>query len=288
MIGERLAQILCVALTGLLVQECSTFKFLTDLINMETTVMVKCLLEDQFYHSESRSCQTPFTQALCAPGEWLMVDTENIGTVTCQLRPERFNDCEAGFEPSGETECQQKEDSMFKPCEDGVIIPGHFIVNTRPCPDGFTCQERNAQYWAAKRVFELVAKEKLEEEQRFLDNLDCDTEKNLICLPAEQPGSEPLISSKNLVKTFQRLSTDCKSNPCPSEKWPWLDSDGFYNCLPASESVRSCHYVPVEKNGELHCQVLGLHSILGYLKTSKCNRQRVYRRGRCRPKFFGK
>merc|ERR1712176_227764 len=138
---------------------------------METTVMVKCLLEDQFYHLGSRSCQTPFTRALCTQGEWLMFDTENIGTVTCQPRPERFNDCEVGFSPTGDPECQQKEDSMFKPCKDGVMIPENFILNTRPCPNGFRCQQRNAQYWAAKRVFKLVAREKLESEHRFLENL---------------------------------------------------------------------------------------------------------------------
>ena len=249
--------------------------------------MVKCLLEDQFYHLGSRSCQTPFTQALCSRGEWLMVNTENIGTVTCQPWPERFNDCEVGFGPTGETQCQQKEDFMFKPCKDGVMIPDHFILNTRPCPNGFRCQERNAQYWAAKRVFKLVAREKLESEYRFLENLVCDAENNLICLPEPQ-SSDPLISSENLVKTFQRLSTDCRSNPCPRDKWPWLDKEGVYKCLPASESVQSCQYAPVVRNGELHCQVLGLNSVLGHLKTSKCSRQRVYRRGRCRPKFFGK
>ena len=52
MMSQRLVQILCVAA---LVHNGSPFKFVTDLISMETSVMVRCLLEDQFYHPESRS-----------------------------------------------------------------------------------------------------------------------------------------------------------------------------------------------------------------------------------------
>ena len=64
MMSQKLVQILSVAA---LVQNGSAFNFPTDLISMETSVMVKCLLEDQFYHLESRSCQTPFTPGPCAP-----------------------------------------------------------------------------------------------------------------------------------------------------------------------------------------------------------------------------
>ena len=248
--------------------------------------MVRCLLEDQFYHPESRSCQTPFTQGHCAPGEWLMVSEENIGMVNCQMIPERFNDCQVLLGPSGEPECKQEEDSMFKPCKDGVIIPDNFIENTRPCPNGFRCQERNAQYWAAKRVFKVLPIEDLEQEKLFLEDLVCDVENKLICLP-EINNSEPLISSDNIVKTFQRPVTNCKLNPCPGDKWPWLDKDGVYKCLTASEFVQNCQHAPVERDGVLQCNVLGLNSILGYLKTSKCRRNRVFIRGRCRPKFFG-
>ena len=175
---------------------------------------------------------------------------------------------------------------MFKPCENGVMLPDNFIENTRLCPNGFRCQERNAQYWAAKRVFKVVPSEELEQEKLFLEDLVCDVESKLICLP-EQNDADPLISSDNIVKTFQRPATQCKLNPCLGDKWPWLDRDGVYKCLPASESVHNCQHSPDEKDGVLQCNVLGLNSILGYLKTSKCHRNRVFIRGRCRPRFFG-
>ena len=270
-------------------QQCSTFKFVTDLVKMETTVMLKCLLADQFYHLKSRSCHTPLTKGPCRPGEWLVLDHENTDMVTCETRPEAFSDCIAVFSPSGGPECQEdseEEANMFKPCEDGVMVPENFMENTRPCPDGFRCQERNPQYWEAKRAFKLVDKEEVELELHFLEGLVCDAETKRICLPVEEK-SEPLISPKNIIKTFQRPQAICKVNPCPIETWPWLDEEGVYRCLPASKSVQNCQYKLEMINGELDCPITGLYSFLGTIKESRCRRARVFSHGRCRPKFFG-
>ena len=270
-------------------QHCSTFKLVTDIMKMETTEMMKCLLADQFYHLESRSCHTPLTRGPCRPGEWLVLDQENTDMVTCETRPEAFSDCNAVFTPSGSPMCREdseEKDDMFKPCENGVMVPDNFMENTRPCPDGFWCQNRNPQYWAAKRKFKLEKREQVEIKLHFLEGLVCDAETKRICLPVEE-NSEPLISSKNIIKTFKRPQAICKLNPCPIETWPWLDEEGVYRCLPASKSVQNCQNKPQELNGELHCHILGLNSLLGHIKTSRCHRSRVFSLGRCRPKFFG-
>ena len=218
-----------------------------------------------------------------------MLDQENTDIVTCETRPESFSDCNAVFSSSGGPMCQEdteEKDDMFKPCENGVMVPDNFMENTRPCPDGFRCQKRNPQYWAAKRGFKLMDREQVEIKLHFLEGLVCDAETKRICLPVEE-NSEPLISSKNIIKTFKRPQAICKLNPCPIETWPWLDEEGVYRCLPASKSVQNCQNKPQELNGELHCHILGLNSLLGHIKTSMCRRGRVFSLGRCRPKFFG-
>ena len=144
------------------------------------------------------------------------------------------------------------EAELFLPCEAGVRVPHNFIEDTRPCPEGFRCRARNSRYMSTIN--------KLKTRKTDLESI---------------------------VKSYQRPRALCKRNPCPSGKWPWLDKDGFYRCLPASESVKECKAKIRKIDGKLHCKYLGTLSLLGYIPTWKCRRNQIYINGRCRFRFFG-
>ena len=126
---------------------------------------------------------------------------------------------------------------------------------------------------------------KKELETEFVQGLVCDAKSRRICLPED--NNQPLISAENIVKSYQRPRALCKRNPCPRRKWPWLDKDGFFRCLPASKSVENCMAKIREIDGKLSCEYLSTLSLLGYIRTWKCRRNQIYSHGRCRFKFFG-
>ena len=259
------------------------FKFPSQLREIEKMVTVQCLLKGEFYHRKSRRCQRPFTTGPCEAGEWLEVSGGHPGIVFCQPRPARLSSCpQVGLGPRGEAECaSDSEAGLFLPCEAGVRVrvPHNFMEDTRPCPEGFRCQSRNSLDMTNVKT----RKQNLVTE--FIQGLVCDAKSTRLCLPEDK--YEPLISAKNIVKSYQRPRALCKRNPCPSGKWPWLDKDGFFRCLPASKSVENCMAKIRETDGKLNCEYLSTLSLLGYIPTWKCRRNQVYRHGRCRSRFFG-
>ena len=265
------------------------FKFPSSLQEMEKQETVRCLLSGQFYHRESRQCQPPFSRGPCEAGEWLGLGSGNPGAVSCEPRPERLARCRVGLGPCGEAECQpdsEAEAGLFLPCEAGagVRVPHNFMEDTMPCAAGFRCQARNALYMATLKEFE-AKKQVGELEIEFLQGLVCDVKSKRICLPED--NYETLISAENIIKSFQRPRALCKINPCQSGKWPWLDKDGFFRCLPASKSLDKCPSRIREKDGRIFCDYLTTKSIIGYIPIRRCRRHQIFSHGRCRPRFFG-
>lgn len=260
------------------------FKFPSEFRELEKRVTVECLLRGEFYHRESRRCQTPLVTGPCEAGEWLEVSNTHPGTVFCQKRPARLTSCpRPGLGPHGEPECASDfEAELFLPCEAGVRVPHNFIEDTRPCSEGFRCRARNSRYMS---TINKLKTRKQDLETEFVQGLVCDAKSRRFCLPEDNKW--PLISAENIVKSYQRPRALCKRNPCPSGKWPWLDKDGFFRCLPASKTVEKCMAKIREIDGKLNCEYLSPLSLLGYIPTWKCRRNQIYSHGRCRFKFFG-
>ena len=267
------------------------FKYPSQIQELEKRVTVQCLLRGEFYHRKSRRCQSPFVTGPCEAGEWLEISQTHPGTVLCQPWPERLSRClQVGLGPRGEAECASDfEAELFLPCEAGagIRVPHNFMEDTRPCSEGFRCQARNPLYMSAIKMRQRRQDKtrKQEFETEFLRGLVCDAKSMRLCLPED--NREPLISAENIVNSYQRPRALCKRNPCPSGKWPWLDKDGFFRCLPASKSVEKCMAKIRENNGNLQCEYLSPLSLLGYIPTSLCRRNQIYRFGKCRSRFFG-
>jgi len=171
------------------------------------------------------------------------------GIVTCQKRPEKFKDCQVVFGPGGDLICDL-ERPLLEFCDiprNILRLPENFKRDTIPCPNGFSC----------KPVWKSLKNLK----HNFMTDLICGETKNSMCLP---DNGETLISLHNLLRSFELPKTACRRNPCPGGMTPTIE-DGYYRC--------------VKNVAEL--------SILGFIPTHPCRRNRVYRMGRCRPRFFG-
>lgn len=214
----------------------------------ESTVK-KCLLIGTFYHPETRKCQIPFEEENCPMGQWLSVLPGEPGIVKCQKRPERFKDCQVVLGPGGELSCEN-EQPLLGYCDinrDIVRLPENFQRDTAPCPNDFSCRPA----WNSLKNIK----------HQFISDLVCGEAKNSICLP---DNGKTLTSLYNLLRSFELPKTACRRNPCPRGMAPTIE-DGYYRC--------------VDNIVEL--------SILGYIPTHHCRRNRVYRLGRCRSRFFG-
>ena len=103
-------------------------------------------------------------------------------------------------------------------------------------------------------------------------------------------GSDPLSSLSTILWLSYFISPLkspwCQGNPCPPGMWPWQTEDGYQRCLLASEDeVDECAGQIVEMEGKLQCNIF--EQRFTNLGRKKCQRGRLFRRGRCVPRFLG-
>ena len=191
--------------------------------------------------------------------------TDQPGVVSCQLKPEKFSNCEAVLGPGGRVHCVRNND-LFQPCPGGVYVPDNFREDTKPCPYMFQCQPRNDLYFASiKSGTSLISYELI---INHLDTLICDYENKLICLP--ENNNDSLITADNIIQSFQRPEFQCLPNPCQKGNWPLLDDSGYFRCKSSEENI-----------------LVPFSFLLTGANSLKCRRRQVYVYGRCRPRFFG-
>ena len=112
------------------------------------------------------------------------------------------------------------------------------------------------------------------------------TESGMACVP--NTGS--LADNSKLLDSFKLSEMTCQDNPCPRGKWPWVSAaDGFQRCLEerSVEEIQNCpqNYFVVEALGKLECQEI--NPIYSNIAGEKCPKRKVFRNGRCQPRFFG-
>ena len=165
----------------------------------------------------------------------------------------------------------EHEQPMLEFCDierNVVRLPENFQRDTVPCPNGFSCRP----VWNSFK----------NSQHQFVSDLICGGGEatNSLCLPDNRKS---LTSFYNLLRSFEFPKTACRRNPCPGGMAPTIE-DGYYRSRLALQfqclSIKSLYlFRCVDHVAEL--------SILGYIPTHLCRRNRVYRLGRCRSKFFG-
>ena len=150
-----------------------------------------------------------------------------------------------------------------------VRLPENFQRDTVPCPNGFSCRPAWNSFKNSKH--------------QFVSDLKCGEAKNSLCLPDNRKS---LTSFYNLLRSFELPRTACRRNPCPGGMAPTIE-DGYYRSGLALQcqcaSVHIHIFISISRCVNFVVEL----SILGYIPTHRCRRNRVYRLGRCRSKFFG-
>ena len=136
------------------------------------------------------------------------------GKVKCQDRPEKFKDCQVVFGPGGELICENEQPQpYFDMCDSKgnmIRFPENFKRDTKPCPNGFSCQNRSRKLQNSRA--------------QYVTDLICEENQDKLCLP----DNGKLPSLTNLLKSFEMPKTVCSSNPCPQLTTPKIDEDGYY------------------------------------------------------------
>ena len=255
-----------------------------------------CLLKYQFYHAASERCFDPFDSSPCGPNQWL-APTAIPGDVTCQPIPSEISpECNSlTILENGDIQCQDKilrlnQDYRKSNCQEGQIrLPENFIENTTPCPEMFICRKDYQSHYSfiKTKYFDQGQQELGKQMRQFWGTMLCsgnvrDKSSKMVCVPTK--GS--LDDNKMMIQSFKPPKSSCQVNPCPRGTWPWQSEDGYQRCLLASEEeVNDCFGQIVETEGKLQCQIFQEH--FTNLARNKCPRGRIYRRGRCIPRFFG-
>ena len=252
-----------------------------------------CLLKYQFYHVASEECFDLFAPDPCGPNQWL-APSAIPGDVTCQPIPSDISpECNSlTILENGDIQCQDmiprlNQDYRQSSCQAGqIMLPENFIENTILCPEMFICRKDYKSHFSfIKKHFD---QEELGKQMRqFWGTMLCsgnesDTSSKMFCVPTE--GS--LDDNKMMIQSFKPPKSSCQVNPCPPGLWPWQSEDGYQRCLLASEEeVNGCFGQILEMEGKLQCQAF--HEHFTDLATNKCRRGRIFRRGKCVPRFFG-
>lgn len=297
----------------------------------------RCLLSYTFYWPGggpgAGSCYPALQPGPCGRGSWLVPVGGRPGVAECRPRPRHTLACH--LEPvlvrdpaTGElaAECGEvagrQHEQLFTPahCEaaDQLLVPRNFAADTLPCPDTFVC---SADYAAATARLRVAGNPLLGEETAWSRELVCSTEPRMVCVPPG-PGQRSLFDEDMLYASLQPATAECRTNPCPAGRWPWLAEDGHYRCLASAEDSSSCYdscvltaaelasclrrcllastqqlrrcpgSLVTTDTGALDCQ-LYTPEISGAGAEAACPhpRRQVYRctgeRCSCRPRFFG-
>ena len=272
----------------------------------KTDERILCLLKYQFYHRPSDKCYELFDESPCGSDQWL-TPTSIPGDVECQPIPpdispdcnslailengniqcnDLFPDCETlTILDDGDIQCH--EVYRTSSCQEGqILLPENFIENTKPCPDQFKCSgDYKSAYSFIKEHFHQG---KLRNNvKQFWSSQLCNgtKEKKMACIPTE--GSLALDQNKMMVQSFKPPKYSCQVNPCPLGKWPWLSEDGYQRCLEGSaEDINGCWGQIEEVGGSIECQTYESH-FSGDNANEKCPKRKIFRGGRCVPRFFG-
>jgi len=259
----------------------------------------KCLIANSFYHKRDDRCEEPFQQGPCKDGYWMMLDTLTSGQVTCQRRPERFIDCkEVILGPGGQPQCATdlENETLFSSCGggSGVIIPENFVENTMSCPHEFKCQEKESgapstkSYWASLSLLKVDQdQEAVKSGKAYLKSMVCNFETKSICVPVKNRNA--LLANENIIKSFQRPKTSCQRNPCSVGKWPWIDNEGYLQCVPIREgtNITNCPLGIEENSGELTCSLFTVRSIFDTARFRSCRKGMRFVFGKCRKRNRG-
>ena len=255
-----------------------------------------CLLKYQFYHRPSDKCYELFDESPCGSDQWL-TPTSIPGDVECQpIPPDISPDCNSlAILENGDIQCHdriQKLNQEFRTssCQTGqILLPENFIENTKPCPDQFRCSaDYSSVYSFINDHFNQGQEDLGKKKRHFWISLICSGRKEdksgMACIPTEV--SLALDQNKMMVQSFKPPKSSCQVNPCSSGKWPWLSEDGYLRCLEGSaEDINGCLGHVEEMKESIKCQSYESH--VTNIGGNKCPRGKIFRRGRCVPRFFG-
>jgi len=272
------------------IQSAHIFK---DARNADENIITSCLMNHTFYHPESKTCEVPLDDYSCPGGQWMVPDKNRLGKVHCEdIKADE--ECREGMSVivMGNTmtiECHDKhieklqEIFQMSKCQNGqILLPSNFEVNTNPCPDKFSCREDYSEY---------LPEDGEEEKVNFLKPLICSKDPRKLCLPSDNKGSS-LFTPENLIRSFVTADLECRENPCSEGSWPWIDeekSEAIQKCLPIDDKCKSGDVSITKEPGasKLSCSSLVNFSVTGGADFNRCRRNRVFRRGKCRLRFFG-
>ena len=223
----------------------------------------KCFLRAQFHHPASGQCLEPLERGPCAENQWLVPATQNKLILECQKMPEERENLT--LLESGDVGAQEQA-TMFLRGDCLATerqLPVNFAMNTRPCPRDHRCSSAVGAAVTILAAFNATSEYQSVED--YFKNMVCSTKpyKRALCLPVDRKSP---LTEENLYKSLQSPDLICIKNPCPEAEEPYQDKDGYFRC----------------------------HNLLRLrprqttsLASHHCRRGRLFRGGRCVPKFFG-
>ena len=116
----------------------------------------------------------------------------------------------------------------------------------------------------------------------------CNRRNRTICCP--QNNNLSLFTPGNLIQSMVPSKLVCARNPCPSGKWPSVDSYGNPKCVYHKDGVENCNAELIEVNGRVMCPIIQprnrtIRSVVRIFKQT-CGRRRSWKYGRCMRMFM--
>ena len=231
----------------------------------------------------------------CSNGEWI-VHGSTPGTGLCAV----MTNC-----PLGEVPVLALEGGMKCSCPDGthkrgdrchhlftqancnegeLLLPENIRMGQQECSNKFSCMTSDQCYNYQLTKTELADRNTQEynNQREYLRDLVCHKESHSICCPEDLEGS--LMTTDILLASLIPSRAVCSPNPCPSDKWPFKDSEGKVMCFKKQAGVDQCIGGDLELEDEtIICNILETRSLI--FKRIRCGRRRAWRLGKCRRIF---
>ena len=229
-----------------------------------------CLLQAMFYYPPSGECHEPLEQGPCDQAQWLVPTVQDKMVLECQQRP-LTRSPETFILSSDGSVVGDHEDDGYKmfdigDCETRTdrMLPEDFVLHSKPCPRHHKCTSDIEVAYEVLEAIEPTNEYEYALTQDFFKSMICSREpqKRALCLPRDKTNP---VTEENLFNSLQVPDLICTKNPCPLGKKPYQAEKGYFRC-----------------NG-----VLGLNSVTSGI-TNLCPKKKIFRRGKCVSKFFGR
>ena len=243
-----------------------------------------CLLKNHFYDEHSGSCQVPLDPGSCPPGQWLL-PSEQPGELFCCPDEPMAELCTPVLLP-GQRKVVCEENILAERYNQGqcgpgeLVLPENFQADSLPCPHSFSCTDtrNNSLYHRALKTLQEVGGSSSGHEKKYLKDLVCDYQTHSLCLPDQETDS--LFTMETMLASLKSPLDRCRANPCPPGRRPWLEEDGYYRCLTATPDTANCPPGSLtHRDGQLHCDLLGLKSVAP-ARQARCPRRQIWSRYR--------